>query len=509
MCVNKPTQRVLLLLAAIQFATVFLLGERVRAQELSIVKISEDDTLYQLEPDISGSNVVWYGRLGGGKSHIFFFDGRETFQLTDDDTSDKWPAVDGSNVVWTCFDGNDYEICLWDGDSITQITNNDEPDQWPDISGSNVVWVHEEWPDPTNNGNGFEIYMWDGSTTTRITNNSLRDDDPAISGSGVVWSGRVLDVGGSHFEVFYWDGSAITPLTEGKLALSPSISGSSVVWESSGDHDQHHSDYEIYLWDGAFVTQLTDNSLSDGSPDISGSNVVWLTGDAAGNSDLYLWDGVSTSQITDTTASERESTISGSNLAWHARNGSIHEILIAVPTTECNDGIDNNLDGLVDFREDPSCSAIDDLYEEIGVEIDIKPGSDANPISPFSRWIIPVAILGSDAFDVSDVDVTTLAFGPSGAPPAFDLTNPWVFFLSHWDVNRDGKTDLLSHYRTEEAGIAMGDTEACLTGKTLDGTRIEGCDEITTVPRCGHGYELAFLLPPLMWLGGRRRRRLG
>lgn len=116
--------------------------------------------------------------------------------------------------------------------------------------------------------------------------------------------------------------------------------------------------------------------------------------------------------------------------------------------------------------------------EEDSVEfmIDIKPGSDPNPINPGSKGVIPLAILGSEGFDVTTVDETTLSFGSGGASIAH--------MHAHLeDVNDDGFTDLVAHFRTQEVGVAAGDTELCLSAETTEGSFLEGCHNILTVPR--------------------------
>ena len=49
------------------------------------------------------------------------------------------------------------------------------------------------------------------------------------------------------------------------------------------------------------------------------------------------------------------------------------------------------------------------------------------------------------------------------------------------DVNGDGILDLVLHFRTQETGIACGDTSAALTGETSGGLAVEGDDSVRTV----------------------------
>lgn len=108
----------------------------------------------------------------------------------------------------------------------------------------------------------------------------------------------------------------------------------------------------------------------------------------------------------------------------------------------------------------------------VAVSIDIKPGSDPNSINPRSKGVIPVAILTTETFDASTVDPTTVQFGPNGAAPVHAALE---------DVDGDTDLDLILHFRTQETGIACGDTEAVLTGETTGGQAIQGSDSVNTV----------------------------
>ena len=110
------------------------------------------------------------------------------------------------------------------------------------------------------------------------------------------------------------------------------------------------------------------------------------------------------------------------------------------------------------------------------LEISIKPDGSPNTINTQAKGYIPVGIMGSYTFDVYDIDVDTLLFGPSDAAPTHRAGGHIE------DVNGDGLLDIVSHYATQETGIAPGATLACVTGETLDGIPFEGCDAIRTRP---------------------------
>jgi len=127
------------------------------------------------------------------------------------------------------------------------------------------------------------------------------------------------------------------------------------------------------------------------------------------------------------------------------------------------------------------------------VVIDIKPGSEINPINCRNgHGVIPVAILTTADFDALSVDHNTVRFGPGEASETHrnhghgrghhQGCHEGELKRHEEDVDGDGDIDLVFHFARDEADIACGDTEAWLTGETYNGESFTASDVVWTRP---------------------------
>ena len=137
----------------------------------------------------------------------------------------------------------------------------------------------------------------------------------------------------------------------------------------------------------------------------------------------------------------------------------------------CDDGIDNDGDGLID-GDDPDCS------DSIAVTIDVIPGRQKKV--SLSNAIVPVAIITTGTFDATQVDPSSVCFGDAEEPSQRDCT-PKRNHGQATDVDRDGDLDLVLRFEIAQTGIDLADTQACLTGNLTGGQTIAGCGSIIVV----------------------------
>jgi hypothetical protein len=116
------------------------------------------------------------------------------------------------------------------------------------------------------------------------------------------------------------------------------------------------------------------------------------------------------------------------------------------------------------------------------VVIDIKPGSDPNAVNLGSKGVVPVAILGSAAFDVTWVDPSTVTLGSSGVA----VRGKDKLLVSVEDVNSDRFDDLVCEVETKN--LVLDDVQGgmmTLTGELypeFGGIPIIGTDYVYLVP---------------------------
>jgi hypothetical protein len=147
--------------------------------------------------------------------------------------------------------------------------------------------------------------------------------------------------------------------------------------------------------------------------------------------------------------------------------------------------------------------------EYITLSLDIKPGSCPNPLNTNTqgKGRLPMAILGTDDFDVSDIDPASISIAgtvfPQKTPSIEDVSAP-LLDNNHVNVQPpngvrcecheegpDGYADLVIHFSRREIIAALGlgalarDTEVpiTVTGELLDGTPFEATDCVRIIAR--------------------------
>lgn len=132
------------------------------------------------------------------------------------------------------------------------------------------------------------------------------------------------------------------------------------------------------------------------------------------------------------------------------------------------------------------------------IPLDVKPGSCRNPLNVKSRGVLPVAILGLDGFDVTDIDPETVQL--EGVAPlrwsVEDVATPFEPFAGKEDpfdctvAGPDGIDDLTLKFSRQDVIGALGELEdgevvvLSLTGELFDGMAFEG-EEVVVILRKG------------------------
>ena len=165
----------------------------------------------------------------------------------------------------------------------------------------------------------------------------------------------------------------------------------------------------------------------------------------------------------------------------------------------------------VQIREEPpwikyDCAATWEIWglpEPATLSLDIKPGSCPNPLNCRSHGMLPVALLGTTTFDVSNIDPATVRLsradgiggsvvlheGPPGPQWVFeDVATPFEGEPCEChELGGDGIADLSMKFRTDEVVDALqlddsapgASVELVVSGSLLDGMAFTASDCVT------------------------------
>ena len=236
--------------------------------------------------------VVWDGDDASGRN-IYFFNGKETEQLTHSGVNGVPKISDRGDIVWIHSDGvgDDFEIITYDGHRISQLTFNDIADENPRISPrGHIVWL--AW-----DGQKSDVYYYDRHNVLQLTDSEFYAIWPTLTPKGQpFW----LEWDGSDWEISTFTKGALWQVTDNDYEdyLPQANKKGQFVWEGWAGSTWP---WEIFFFDRHEVLRLTDNETFDRHPVLNNhGHIAWThhTGNYIQSGELHLYDGSSTQALT-------------------------------------------------------------------------------------------------------------------------------------------------------------------------------------------------------------------
>lgn len=138
------------------------------------------------------------------------------------------------------------------------------------------------------------------------------------------------------------------------------------------------------------------------------------------------------------------------------------------------------------------------LFPKTLVYVDVRPRSCPNPINPKAQGVLPIAILGSPAYDITHIDATSLRL-EGVAPLRTELEDVGTPVREKDDpctcdtMGSDGYVDLIAKFDAIQIAMALGPLQSkevrtlTVTGNFFDGSPIEGSDCVIVSSAGGQG----------------------
>jgi hypothetical protein len=457
-----------------------------------------NNAVYDSSPRLGENGlVVWTQQVGSYE--IMSHQGGETTQITDNDFDDLRPVAAGGRMLWSSGSSGHIGtggLSMWDGEQIIEAVP--YGDFWSKsghrygVDGDRVYYT-----EPADTGSGVDVFYPDAGETVALGTDFVL----GIAGHLVTaWQeksygtrltdlplGYGINYAPEHYspprggDILLYDINTHTSenLTSDQgPAFGASISGGNVAWYAWDGND-----LEVFFLKDGVVTQLTDNSIEDRGVIVWDNTLVWMAWDGS-DYEVFHYDGSDVSQVTRNARHDYVGDFRGDAIVFMGQaEDEWGEIYVAhvVPESPmaCEDGIDNDGDGLTDHPDDPGCADALDASEK-----------DDTAAYPCDDGI------DNERFRDGFVDFRTDGSGDPGCfNPSWFTENPQCQDGVNNDANQDGLVDF-------DGGLSiLGPGHPFLTAPDPE------CDAPwDNNERCGLSAELALLLPPLMWLWRRHSR---